>query len=39
MTGMMELADKDSKIATIMMLKDLKVNRRLLKITNGISGI
>jgi len=39
MTGMMELADKDSKIATIIMLKDLKENRRLLKITNGISGI
>lgn len=28
MTGMMELADKDSKIATIIMLKDLKESRR-----------
>lgn len=39
MTGMMELADKDSKIATIIMLKDLKESRRFFLITNGISGI
>lgn len=31
MTGMMELADKDSKIAIIITLMDLKENRHLKK--------